>query len=196
LNSDPTTSKDLQSDSAGGPQRAWISLGGNIPWRGMIGAPLFEAALRELGQGGFQITATSRLWTGPAWPDPSDPPFFNAVAEGLWPCDAEGLMALLLRTEIEFGRARGLKNAPRTLDLDLLDMEWATGAFPSGLELPHRRIAGRAFILAPLADAGPGWRDRFSGRSATEILKGVENKEDFNPVSATALAYQVNSPKT
>ena len=195
LHSDPTTSANLQLGSGAAPQRAWISLGGNMPWNGMIGVAVFEAALSVLEAEGLQLIAASRLWTGPAWPDPSEPPFFNAVAEGRWTGRPEELLDLLLKTEAAFGRTRGAKNAPRTLDLDLLDMERSTGQISDYLVLPHPRIGERAFVLGPLSDVSPDWRDRNTGQSAQTLLNEIENKENFRALGDLKLRIKPNSAK-
>ena len=166
-----------------GEARAWISLGGNMSWNGLLGGDLFAKAITRLGEGGFRPLRRSRLWRGPAWPDPSDPLFYNAVVEGAWGGSAPELLTLLLLVEAEFGRRRSVKNAPRTLDLDLLDMEGGRGWFPPDLDVPHPRLAARAFILGPLAEAAPDWRHPGSGFSAQELYEVTENKEDYGPVT-------------
>jgi 2-amino-4-hydroxy-6-hydroxymethyldihydropteridine diphosphokinase len=174
--SDPSNWNQKQSAAA---PRAWISLGGNIAFEGLMGGPLFEAVLVVLAKGGFYTVRTSRVWTGPAWPDPSDPPYYNAVVEGSWRDGPQELLALLLETELSFGRQRSVRNAPRTLDLDLLDHEGGRGRFEPDLVVPHTRLSGRPFILGPLAEAAPDWRHPETGRSALELFEASENKEQY-----------------
>jgi len=174
--SDPSNSNQKQSTA---PPRAWVSLGGNIAFEGLIGGPLFEAVLVVLAKRGFQTARTSRVWTGPAWPDPSDPPYYNAVVEGGWRGGAPDLLALLLETEAAFGRRRSVRNAPRTLDLDLLDLEGGRGRFEPDLVVPHPRLSGRPFILGPLSEAAPDWRYPETGRSARDLFEASENKEQY-----------------
>ena len=162
-------------------------MGGNIPWNGLLGAALFERALAALAEGGFRLTRASRLWVGPAWPDPSDPLFYNAVAEGRWAGSPPALLGLLLRTETAFGRRRSVKNAPRTLDLDLLDMEDGRGRFEPDLEVPHPRLSVRPFALGPLAEAAPDWRHPESGSSAADLFEVSENKQNYRPASEKLL---------
>ena len=86
-------------------------------------------------------------------------------------------MARLHAVEREFGRARGVRNAPRTLDLDLLDYEGRIEGGPP--VLPHPRIELRAFVLVPLADIAPLWKHPVSSRNvgaAIEALPEVERK--------------------
>ncbi|MGC7955805.1 2-amino-4-hydroxy-6-hydroxymethyldihydropteridine diphosphokinase, partial [Pandoraea pneumonica] len=67
---------------------------------------------------------------------------------------ARQLLTLCLKIELHFGRERPYKNAPRTLDLDLLVYGDERIAEPD-LIVPHPRLALRAFVLHPLADIAP-----------------------------------------
>jgi 2-amino-4-hydroxy-6-hydroxymethyldihydropteridine diphosphokinase len=182
--SDPSNSNQKQS---GPSHRAWISLGGNIPWRGLVGERLFSEALNALARGGFLARRASRVWIGPAWPDPADPVFYNAVVEGGWAGTPLQLLALLLDAETAFGRRRSVRNAPRTLDLDLLDFEGGRGRFDPDLEVPHPRLSVRPFILGPLADATPDWRHPALGKTARELYEVSENKAEYRPFSEKPL---------
>ena len=130
-----------------------------------------DSALKALTKAGVTIQCISRLHNTPAWPDPSDPPFVNAVAgigTALKPME---LMALLHKVETDHGRTRSTKNAPRTLDLDLID-------YLSRIEdgppiLPHPRMAERRFVLEPLAEIAPHWRHPVTGKTAAELLAGL-----------------------
>ena len=106
-----------------------------------------------------------------AWPDPSDPPFVNAVAKVRTDLQPVALLALLHKVETRFGRTRSAPNAARTLDLDLLDYDGRVEEGPP--VLPHPRIAERRFVLEPLAAIAPDWRHPVSGRAARELLQGL-----------------------
>jgi 2-amino-4-hydroxy-6-hydroxymethyldihydropteridine diphosphokinase len=77
-------------------------------------------------------------------------------------------MELLHDTEDFFGRTRGAKNAPRTLDLDLIDYDGRIERGPP--ELPHPRMTDRAFVLVPLQEIAPNWRHPSTGKSIAELL--------------------------
>jgi 2-amino-4-hydroxy-6-hydroxymethyldihydropteridine diphosphokinase len=82
------------------------------------------------------------------------PDFINAVASVQTTLKPQALLAALLAIENRHGRRRTMRNAPRTLDLDLL--LYGEAVFDQdGLTLPHPRLHERAFVLAPLAEIAP-----------------------------------------
>jgi 2-amino-4-hydroxy-6-hydroxymethyldihydropteridine diphosphokinase len=139
----------------------FIGLGTNLPYRGLAGAALLEAALSAIGDTGVKVVKRSSFWASPALPTGGapQPDFVNAVAEadpaGRGP---EALWAVLVGVEQAFGRERRERWAARTLDLDILDF---AGMVSDGgeerLTLPHPEIQARAFVLAPLAEIAPRW---------------------------------------
>jgi 2-amino-4-hydroxy-6-hydroxymethyldihydropteridine diphosphokinase len=148
-----------------------IGLGGNIPSRAGAPARTLDAALAELAREKVNIAALSPYYVTPAWPDPADPPFVNAVARIETTLAPAALMALLHRTETASGRVRSARNAPRTLDLDLLDYEGRVENGPP--TLPHPRIADRGFVLVPLADVAPDWRHPATGKAVRDLLDAL-----------------------
>jgi len=146
----------------------YVALGGNRPFGRQSVRETLSAALGFLDAAGCVVKAVSRLYTTPAWPDPADPPFLNAVAMVEWRLDAEKLLTLLHQAEHRFGRRRTTPNAPRTLDLDLLDMGGEVReAAPT---LPHPRMLGRAFVLLPLRDVAPNWRHPVTGETIDQLI--------------------------
>ena len=82
------------------------------------------------------------------------PDFINAVAELETGLPAERLLAELQAIEKSHGRSRSFRNAPRTLDLDLLLFGNASLSSPQ-LTVPHPRMHERAFVLRPLLEIAP-----------------------------------------
>lgn len=115
-----------------------------------------EAALARFRSEGIDIVARSSWWRSQAWPDPTDPPFLNGVVIVRAAHDPHALMQTLGRIEDAFGRQRSTRNAPRTLDLDLIAYGREQGDC-AGLILPHPRAAERLFVMGPLAEIAPEW---------------------------------------
>jgi 2-amino-4-hydroxy-6-hydroxymethyldihydropteridine diphosphokinase len=129
------------------------------------------AALAELGRRGVTIVSRSRFYRSAAWPDPSAPPFVNAVALIETALEPRALLKLLHEVEAKFGRKRGRPNAPRTLDLDILDYEGKVEDGPPAL--PHPRLDDRLFVLMPLRDVAAHWRHPVSGRKVDELIRSA-----------------------
>ena len=148
-----------------------IALGANLPSNGLEPVETLQRALALLGERGALVVAVSSFYETPAWPDITDPPFVNAVAAVNTQLQPVELLALLHGVETEFGRMRSAPNAPRTLDIDLIDFEGAVMNGP--LVLPHPRAASRTFVLVPLAQVAPGWRHPVTGQGVAELLAAL-----------------------
>lgn len=130
---------------------AYVALGANL------GDPAaqVERALAELAQlPQTRLTARSGLYLSKPVGYTDQPDFINAVAELRTALSPRALLDALLDLEHRQGRDRGIKNGPRTLDLDLLLYD-GLALHEAGLTLPHPRMAERAFVLAPLAEIAP-----------------------------------------
>lgn len=98
----------------------------------------------------------SSIWLTEPVPASDDPWYRNAVIEVDVSMAPQDLMKQLKNIENDFGRRRDVRNAPRVLDLDILDYngEIMTGHDPS---LPHPRMHERGFVLFPLNEICPEW---------------------------------------
>ena len=152
-----------------------IALGANLPSRAGAPRATLKAALDELSAQGVRIAEVSFYYISKAWPEPSDPPFVNAVARLETRLSPSQLMGLLHHTEKSFGRVRSAKNAPRTLDLDLVDHDGRIETGPP--QLPHPRLTSRAFVLVPLSEIAPHWRHPASGQTVTELIAALPPDE-------------------
>jgi 2-amino-4-hydroxy-6-hydroxymethyldihydropteridine diphosphokinase len=149
-----------------------IALGANLPFRGSFPAETLRAALATLSENGVKPVKVSSFFETPAWPDPSEPAFMNAVTAVETSLNPATLMHTLHEIESMFGRVRGKANAPRTLDLDLLDYDGRVQSGPP--QLPHPRMVGRSFVLLPLQEVAPGWRHPVSGLSVEQLVAALE----------------------
>ena len=155
-------------------QRCFIALGANLgdPVATVKAAIL---ALRELAQAEF-IAASSLYRTAPVGLK-HQPDFINAVVELVAVVPAPTLLESLFEIEARFGRQRSVKNAPRTLDLDLLLYGDEVSNDPY-LALPHPRMHERAFVLAPLAEIAPRLTIPGRGTVADLLLRCADQQID------------------
>lgn len=153
--------------------RALVALGTNMPVRDLAGPSLLAAAVAAMEQVGLRVTARSGVWETDAWPPSDQAPYHNAVvALDVTERDAAALFETLRAIERAFGRERRERWGPRTLDLDILDFDGKAEQV-GDLTIPHARLAQRAFVLAPLAEAAPDWRHPVTGRSAAGLLEDL-----------------------
>ncbi len=131
-------------------QTTYIGMGANIP--GPAGPPqdTLAAAVHRLSSIG-RVACRSSLYSTEPVGFSDQPRFVNAVIALQTDFSPAALLDTLLHIEREFGRDRsaGILNGPRTLDLDIL----LYGDFvlhESNLDIPHPRLAERAFVLVPL----------------------------------------------
>ena len=151
-----------------------IAVGSNLG-SARFGGPLetCAAALAALDSSDVRLCARSR-WYRSAPVPPSDQPWFiNAVASVDTRLSAERLLARLHDIEREFGRVRRQRNEARIVDLDLLAYHDVVTQPGSRLELPHPRLAERAFVVLPLADIAPEWRHPITGASLEELTASL-----------------------
>lgn len=139
-----------------------------------------EAALARFRAEGIDVLMRSSWWRSDAWPDPDDPPFLNGVVVVRTAHDPHALMAALGRIEEAFGRRCGARNAPRTLDLDLIAFGRLKGDL-DGLILPHPRAAERKFVMGPLAEIAPGWEHPGGAGTATALAGAAVVGRDARP---------------
>ncbi|MDZ7627697.1 MAG: 2-amino-4-hydroxy-6-hydroxymethyldihydropteridine diphosphokinase [Parvularculaceae bacterium] len=144
-----------------------IGLGSSLALCGRLPQDVIRLAAGAL-DAHFGVAAASGLYASPAWPDPKDPPFVNAALALAAAPDPEVLLARLHVIEAAFGRRRSRKNAPRTLDLDLLAYGDVTMEGP--VSLPHPGLFSRDFVLAPLAEIAPEFRPPRSDRTIRDLL--------------------------
>ena len=152
-----------------------IALGSNLASQAGPPAATLKGALVRLDQLGVKILSVSSFYETPAWPNPSDPAFVNAVATVHTALQPVELLNLLHGVETEFGRMRSAPNAARTLDIDLLDYDGRV--MVDGVTLPHPRLADRSFVLVPLVEIAPDWTHPITGQNMGELLAGRPDRD-------------------
>jgi 2-amino-4-hydroxy-6-hydroxymethyldihydropteridine diphosphokinase len=151
------------------PVRAYIGLGANL---GDSAATLRTVLAELAGADGIDaVTASPFYRSAPV--DAAGPDFVNAVAALDTTLAPLALLDLLQALELRHGRERPYKNAPRTLDLDLL-LHGDAAMAHARLVLPHPRMPQRAFVLRPLRDLAPALT--LAGRSIDAWLGNITDQ--------------------
>lgn len=152
---------------------AYIGMGGNLAsWAGTPEVTLVAATARLESMG--QVTSRSSLYSTEPVGFAGQPRFVNAVVALETELAPRNLLKGLLAIEQEFGRDRatGFANGPRTLDLDILLFGDVKISEP-GLEIPHPRLAERAFVLIPLNEIAPRMVAAASGKTVAQLLDSL-----------------------
>jgi 2-amino-4-hydroxy-6-hydroxymethyldihydropteridine diphosphokinase len=145
-------------------ERAAIALGSNL---GNRRATLDAAVVMLIASPGIQLLARS-TWHASAPLGPPQPDYLNGCAVLTTSLAPEALLEQLLAIERHFGRVRGERWGPRTLDLDLIFYGQLRLQSPR-LEIPHPHLRERAFVLGPLTEIAPRWLDPVSGCTVAEL---------------------------
>ena len=159
--------------------RSFLGIGSNE------GDPVrrIESALRRLPEWGVAVVRSSSLYRTEPVSGPPQDWYVNAVAE----VELEGEPAELLRIcrslEALEGRRRLGRNAPRTLDLDVLLFGALVLDSPE-LTVPHPRFRERRFVLVPLVEIAPDVRDPVSGLTMRELLSRCPDRHTVLPLSS------------
>lgn len=136
---------------------------------------------------GVEIVGCSSIWRTLPVGGPPQPDFYNAALAIRSSLTPDQLMCELLEIERRFGRTRAERNAPRTLDLDLLWREgrpWRAGSGEGSVLVPHPRLHERAFALIPLLEVVPGAADPSSGKLYATILAEL-GTEGVSPLDSS-----------
>jgi 2-amino-4-hydroxy-6-hydroxymethyldihydropteridine diphosphokinase len=158
-----------------------IALGSNMEGEFGSSKALLTAALEGFASAGLAVSARSSWWRSASWPDPNLPDYLNGVARVETALSPDGVLAALQGLETRFGRRRGGRNAPRTLDLDLIAHGRIVMARDE-LVLPHPRAAERLFVMGPLAEIAPDWMHPVLGETALALSAKASVGTDARPI--------------
>ena len=166
------------------PQRHNRTVGGDAPSRVVyvaLGSNLgdrasYLAAARDRLDAVGEVVAVSPIYDTEAVTPEPQPRYFNQVVALRTDRDLRDLLLALQGIENALGRRRGMRWAPRTMDLDIL-LDGSTVVSEPDLIVPHLRLAERAFVLIPLADLAPDLVHPTAGRTIAALAAAAPGRE-------------------
>ncbi len=160
-----------------------IGIGGNLE-SARFGPPrdTLSAALEALKAERIKILTRSGWYRTEPVPRSDQPWFVNAVVSIATELAAKDLLVVLQAIERQFGRVLGKPNAPRSLDLDILDYHGEL-MNDTSLVLPHPRLHERRFVLMPIAEIAPDWQHQVLGLTAAQLLAQLSSEQQLERLS-------------
>ncbi len=150
---------------------SYLGLGANIGDR----RKNLETALELLSEK-LQIVRVSSLYDTAPVGEIDQPRFLNMVCEVYTILTPAELLELAKSIEMKLGRKRSRRNAPRTIDIDILFYGDRIIETPE-VVIPHPRLTKRAFVLVPMAEIAPGFVHPVNGKTIEELMRVVGGKE-------------------
>lgn len=142
----------------------YLALGTNLGDR-LANLQSAVAALQPV----VSVRQVSPVYETAPWGYADQPNFLNQVVEAETRLAPVDLLDYLKRLEAALGREASFQNGPRQIDIDILFYDQAV-VHTDRLDVPHPRLRGRAFVLAPLADLAPGLVHPLLNKSVKDLL--------------------------
>lgn len=146
-----------------------LCLGGNQGDREKL---LFRAT--EALNDHFQLIRVSKIYESEAWGGVANGKFLNQVAMISTEFSAQDVLEIIQQIEQDLGRKREDHWGNRTMDIDILYFEDEI-VFTQNLKIPHPFIAERRFVLVPLAEILPDFRNPLTGKTSLEMLQECQD---------------------
>ena len=134
-----------------------------------------ERAKSLLLENNINLISISSYYETPSWPDPKNPKFINIVLKVKCSQNPVELLNLCKKIEVILGRKKSTKNAPRKCDIDIIDFK---GFVLKGrLNLPHKMMHKRNFVLFPLIEIEKDWLHPLFKTNIKDLILSLSNNE-------------------
>ena len=149
----------------------YIGIGSNLGKR----KEKIENAKFFLNFHGINITKVSSYYESLSWPNPNNPKFLNIVIESDTKFSPKKLLSIFKSIEKKLGRKKGLKNSPRTCDIDLIayNSKISTGS----IDIPHKNMQKRNFVLFPLYELNKNWHHPKTKKNIKKLIFSLPIKD-------------------
>ena len=114
-----------------------------------------EKAKSLLEEKNIKLISFSKYYETPSWPNPKNPKFINIVLKIKCQIKPSELLSICKSIEVKLGRKKAAKNSPRVCDIDIIDFNGLI--LNDKLNLPHKMMHKRNFVLLPLFEIEKMW---------------------------------------
>ena len=132
----------------------YLSIGSNLGDR----RANIEKAKFQLKENNIKFISVSKYYETPSWPNYKYPKYLNIMLKILCFYDPLILLNICKKIEIDLGRKKSKKNSPRVCDIDIIDYHRMKLNLKKKLNLPHKRMHLRNFVLIPLFEIEKNWK--------------------------------------
>jgi len=153
-----------------------IALGSNIPFKNILPIKILKKTYSILKNYNINVVKKSHIYQSEAYPNKSDPPFYNSALSIETKLQPHELLKNILEIEKTFGRERKEKNSPRTLDIDIISFDDLI-INQKNLKIPHPSLHLRPFVLLPIRDLDMTWIHPVFYETIGEIIDKFEPNE-------------------
>ena len=157
-----------------------LSLGSNLPSKYGDKFENLKYAISLLEDSDILLDKKSSFYETPSYPDKSKPKFANMVISVKTSLSPVNLMTIIIDIEKKLERIRRNKNDPRTCDIDIIDYKDQIIKIKNNnfyLEIPHKSLVSRNFVLYPLQEILPNWKHPKT-KEILSVLIHKLNEED------------------
>ena len=134
-----------------------------------------ELAKFKLIQNDIIIRKSSNIYESLSWPNPNKPKFLNIILEISSNLSPSKLIDICKKIEINLGRQKRPKNAPRECDIDIID--YYNQKIKDKIILPHPRMHERNFVLLPLYELNKDWTHPILNQPIKKLILSLSNKD-------------------
>jgi len=134
-----------------------------------------ELAKFKLIQNDIIIRKSSNIYESLSWPNPNKPKFLNIILEISSNLSPSKLIDICKKIEINLGRQKRPKNAPRECDIDIID--YYNQKIKDKIILPHPKMHQRNFVLLPLYELNKAWTHPILKQPITKLILSLSNKD-------------------
>ncbi len=149
----------------------YLGIGSNIGNR----ITHIEKAKSLLLENNISFNAISSYYETPSWPNPKNPKFINIVLKVSCIQNPNELISLCKNIEVKLGRKKSYKNAPRECDIDIIDFKGFV--LKDRLNLPHKMMHKRNFVLFPLFEIEKNWVHPILKSNIKNLILSLPNNE-------------------